>query len=379
MRKIIPIAMLLLVCFPSAFGNEAIIIGNVEGEGMLIYPSQVEEGPDGNIYVYDMADSTIKVYSPDGKYLRRIGGQGQGPGEIQRADGVTFGFTEERNLFYSEYFGGHPWITLVDLSGEFLKVKKIGIKERFGVDRAVSLPGDRFLIQFSFVGRPEKKKDYFLQRFPEELMTLDAEGKILSRIIRKSHYSRISYYDQGADLGIPFIPVFVWSPFKNETVIFSDGLSTKLKVIDYDGKVVREIETPLPEPEKVTKKDLARWKEWRKESFRDKTWYNRFGRVIEKYKKSIYEKRPNLSGIALTPEGNILVSGRWSEDEQNIKYWLLDEEGNSLAQITTEARNLRISKHYIFYGTTDEEENILAHCLKRGRSEKEDLLRISRR
>ncbi len=379
MRKIISITFLLLACFLLALGDEAIIIGKEEGEGMLIYPSQIEEGPDGNIYVYDMADSTIKAYSPAGDFLRNIGGQGQGPGEIQRADGVTFGFTEEGNLFFTEYFGGHPWITLMDLSGEFLKVKKIEIKERFGVDRAVSLPDELFLIQFSFVGRPEKKKDYFLQSYPEELMILDAEGKILSRIIRKSHYSRISYYDQGADLGIPFTPIFVWSPFKSETVIFSDGLSTKLKVIDYEGKLMGEIETPLPEPEKVTNKDLERWKERRKESFRDKTWYNRFGRVIEKYKKSIHEKRPNLSGIAFTPEGNILISGRWSDEEQSIGYWLLDEEGNSLAQITIEARNLRISRHYIFYGTTDEEGNILVHCLKRGGSEKEDFLRIAGR
>ncbi len=210
-------------------------------------------------------------------------------------------------------------------------------------------------------------------------MIINSDGHIISRIKRTSYYTRISYYDQGADLGIPFTPVFVWCPFKGNTVLFSDGLSTSLKVLDYRGNLLKEIETPLPEPKKVTKKDLDRWKKWRKESIRDKAWYSRFGRVIEKYKKSIYEKRPNLSRIDLTAEGNILISGRWSEDEQSINYWLLDEDGKSLAQISTDYRSLRISKHYIFYGTTDEEENILVHCLKRTGSEKEDFLRISRK
>lgn len=376
MRKIVPTVFLFFGCFLSAFGKDVLTIGQEKGEEMLIYPSQIEEGPDGNIYVYDTADSTIKVYSPAGDFLRKIGRRGQGPGEIQRADGVTFGFTKTGKLFFSEFFGGHPWITLMDLSGEFLEVIKIEIKERFGVSDIVSLPNDRFLVQFSFVGRPEKKKDYFLQSFPQELMVLDAGGNIQSRIIIKSHHTRISYYDQGADIGIPFIPVFEWTQFKDETVIFSEGLSTKLKVIDYDGKLMGEIETPLPEPEKVTKKDLERWKEWRKESIRDRAWYSRFGRVIEKYNKSIYEKIPNLSEISFTPEGNVLVSGRWSDEDQSTDHWLLDVEGKSLAQIRTHVRGLRISKHYIFYATTDEEENILVHCLKREGSEKEDFSRI---
>ena len=122
MRQLILTMILILGGFLFIFGGEEIIIGREEGDGMLIYPRQVEEGPDGNIYAYDLADAYIKVYSPEGKFLRKIGGKGQGPGEIQRPEGASFGFTPDEKLFFTEFFGGHPWITFMELSGEFIKV-----------------------------------------------------------------------------------------------------------------------------------------------------------------------------------------------------------------------------------------------------------------
>ena len=78
----------------SSFGQEDIFtLGAEQGDGLLLYPRDVKEGPDGNIYVLDWSDAFIKVYSPDGKLLRRMGGKGQGPGEFQDADGSYFGFT----------------------------------------------------------------------------------------------------------------------------------------------------------------------------------------------------------------------------------------------------------------------------------------------
>ncbi len=42
----------------------------------------VEFGPDGNIYVLDRGAFTVLVYSPTGEFIRRIGKQGSGPGEL---------------------------------------------------------------------------------------------------------------------------------------------------------------------------------------------------------------------------------------------------------------------------------------------------------
>ena len=90
MKAFLSIILLLLATILPFFSEEAIVIGREEGEGFLNFPRQVAEGPDGNIYVYDMADAFIKVYSPDGNFLRKIGGKGQGPGEVQREHGSVF-------------------------------------------------------------------------------------------------------------------------------------------------------------------------------------------------------------------------------------------------------------------------------------------------
>lgn len=124
MKQLILTAIIILGSFIFVFGGEEIIIGREEGDGMLVYPRQIGEGPDGNIYVYDLADAYIKVYSPEGKFLRRIGGKGQGPGEIQRPEGASFGFTLDEKLFFAEFIRGHPWITFMELSGEFSRVLK---------------------------------------------------------------------------------------------------------------------------------------------------------------------------------------------------------------------------------------------------------------
>ncbi len=50
----------------------------------LIQPQVAVIAPDGNSLVFDYRTREIKVYDPAGKYLRRVGRRGQGPGEYGR-------------------------------------------------------------------------------------------------------------------------------------------------------------------------------------------------------------------------------------------------------------------------------------------------------
>jgi len=378
MRKFALVLTVLLGTLGYIYAEEAVKIGTLGNEGELIYPRQIKEGPDGNIYVYDSMDAFIKVYSPEGKFLRKMGGEGQGPGEIQRNDGVSFGFTPDKKLYFTEFFTGHPWITFMELSGKFQKAIKLDIKEFFGVSIAFCLPDGRFLIELNFAGRPEREKDFFYHRSPQEIVLQNEDGSIISKIKRADYITRVSYESRGADSPIPFVPVFAWCPYKQDTVLFSDGLSTKLQVYNYQGKLIREIPTPLPEPGKVTRKDLNKWRERRKEMYasRNPDWWNRFGKVIDNYKKSIYKEHPNLSGIAVTPQGNILISSRWDEEKNRSLYWLLDESGDTKAEVTSAAGGVSISKSFIFLGKADEDGIITVFAQKRTGSEEEDLLRL---
>lgn len=83
-------------------GDSNFVMGGVEG---------VAFGPDGNIAVLDCGRSTVRLYSPEGEYLRSIGRRGNGPGELQA---ITFMAVSEDGIIHlsgtgSEILGLHSY------------------------------------------------------------------------------------------------------------------------------------------------------------------------------------------------------------------------------------------------------------------------------
>ena len=54
----------------------------------LSSPTDVDLGPDGNVYISDTGTSSIQVFRPNGEYLRSIGGYGQRDGKFEKLLGV---------------------------------------------------------------------------------------------------------------------------------------------------------------------------------------------------------------------------------------------------------------------------------------------------
>lgn len=377
----IAVLFLITICLTGTYlfpVSEFFFIGDKEGDE-IYDPDQVEEGPDGNIYIYDRRTAFISVFSVDGKLLRKMGGKGQGPGEIQRADGVYFNFTyDKKMLYFSEFFGGHRWITFMELSGKFHKVIKLKMTKNYAISTSMPLKDGGFLAQAAFPCETGKKGDYFLYRCPTAIVIIDKEGELITEILRTNDVERISLRSDGADLGIPFVPVFQWALVNEKSIVFTDGQSHVLKIYDLNGKRVGEIKTSLPEPQKVTDQDLETWKKNLVENFRDKGWFARFGGVIKKYKKSIYDRKPNISAVSLTPDNHLLIGESGKPGDTVGKYWLLDTKGNTIVRIEVEGYGLKITKHFVFLVVTDEEENPLLRVMKRKEkeSEKESLLRF---
>ncbi|MFC1529604.1 NHL repeat-containing protein [Gemmatimonadota bacterium] len=58
---------------------------------LFSWVEDVTTDPDGNIYVCDSREHRIQVFDPEGRYLRTIGREGRGPGEIMRPKAVGIG------------------------------------------------------------------------------------------------------------------------------------------------------------------------------------------------------------------------------------------------------------------------------------------------
>ena len=72
MKKLVSIVIFLILALASVDAQELITLGAPGKEGELISPQAIRVGPDGNIYIYYEVDAFIKVYSPQGQYLRKM-------------------------------------------------------------------------------------------------------------------------------------------------------------------------------------------------------------------------------------------------------------------------------------------------------------------
>jgi hypothetical protein len=101
---------------PQLVAEPGLRIGDVEdpdaGFSRIAY---VDVDRDGNVFVGEGLDTEIRVYSPEGELLRRIGRQGEGPGEFQRLP--RFGIHGDTVWAYDL---GLRRITLFDRTGTLL-------------------------------------------------------------------------------------------------------------------------------------------------------------------------------------------------------------------------------------------------------------------
>lgn len=360
------------------FSNNIITVGTEENDGELIYPSSVKEGLDGNIYVSDSKDYYIKVYTSEGKYLFRMGGKGEGPGQMKRMG--DFGFNKNKKLLYfSEFFGGHSWITYMKLNGLFDSVLKLKINVRFGLDKIYYIQGNKFIAEINYIGKIRKREKYFEYTYPKAVVVIDKTGNIIKTVIKKTYIHSISMIEDGADLTIPYIPKFLWVKI-DKGIAFTDGLSNELKLIDFNGKEIKKISIPVSLPKRVTDDDLDRWRNKLKEIFkiRNKTWYDRYGKVVNKYKKSIYEYKPVLGEMSMTEKGNILIGSSTESSGKARRFCLLTIDGKMIFSFSKKISDLRVSKHYVFFKTEDEDENVNVNFIRRLGTEQEDLKRLSK-
>jgi hypothetical protein len=105
--------------------NEDLSIGVDEGDENYMFsaPVDIDSDSEGNIYVLDFRELTIKKYNPDGIFERNISRMGEGPGEIQAPYGICI---DTQDLIYILDFMERN-IEVFNTQGEFQKAIKLNV------------------------------------------------------------------------------------------------------------------------------------------------------------------------------------------------------------------------------------------------------------
>ncbi len=109
--------------FVRAWGQEGVPDTDFSAEAMW-GPRDIKLGPDGNLYVADTGGKRIRVYTPEGIWLRDIGSEGAGFGHVDEPVGLAF------NPVSGELYVAEAWnqrITAFDLTGAPLRTFEVNM------------------------------------------------------------------------------------------------------------------------------------------------------------------------------------------------------------------------------------------------------------
>lgn len=236
---------------PDPWGLEEILrLGSLAGEGPELFGSidGLALGPLGEIYILDAQASEIRVFDPEGRFQRAMGGRGEGPGELENPSGLALdneetlwllnwgngrysGFDPETGLVVGERqrmvpFASFPWLGAFENGTRLLDVG-------LGSDRSEVL----LRLDENFA--------------PQDTLPLPSPPP----------GSRVSFLREGvmvASLAEPFAPQPGWAPRPSGGIVVGEGADYRLHRIGFDGDTTMTIELDRdPVPVSDTERDSA--------------------------------------------------------------------------------------------------------------------------
>jgi hypothetical protein len=219
--------------------EKELVIGGAEaaGEGAFssIGPSgSVDIDDEGNIYILSPRDAAVFVYDPHGRFLRKFGRPGQGPGELGPV----------QSIFISD-----DTVVINDLS------RKISIFSRNGnFLRSFSTKG--FLLYFPRFDREGNIYAFepgWLESHPAvKLLKFDSQMNLIMEIARYP----IPEPDKPLD---PFAPFPYWQMTPDDRLVFGRPEDYVIEFYDSDGKLLRKVSKDFS-PVRITEEEKERQK-----------------------------------------------------------------------------------------------------------------------
>lgn len=218
--------------------EEDLRIGTAEGDSLTQFAmiAGIDVDDAGNIYVLDQQIRRVRVFAPDGTFLRQIGGSGSGPGELSPmavgvmvAAGDTLLVPDAQNARINRYLGDGTAVDAVPLSMDQ------GIPMRWE-----SLPDGRVVQQSrvmpQMVPGQTGMRDFLLIR--------DSRGVVVDTLMELPAGQTFEFQQGGARIRL-FDPEPVWAIDQQGRVLFGVNSEYRLLVHDETGALRRIITKPF--------------------------------------------------------------------------------------------------------------------------------------
>jgi len=301
--------------------KEELSIGVLDGPEEYIFnrPVFIDADSKGNIYVADHGDELIKVYNHEGKYLKTIGGKGQGPGEFQNLfkifiDGndVLHTFDVQLNRF-----------TEFDNEGNFVKTYTRVNRDKSIRDFFFDTNNNLIIVEEPRTGpRGIKKQQTEINMYTKDLKYI---RNVLTQEIKRNFFFRTEHTSTGYMHPFPYNLCHSFIP--DGRIVYGFNEEYEFHIHSLDDNTINSIRGKS-EYLKVTKKDKN---DYHKRYSKRKTPKERKDFI----KKNAYfpKYKPPFRKIVVDDTGYIIIVTYEEDEKKGIKCDLRDFEGNFLKQI----------------------------------------------
>jgi hypothetical protein len=284
--------------------KEEISIGQGEfDEEMFAELTSLDVDGDGNIYILDRKDKKVKIFDSAGKFVKKFGEEGQGPGEMYMP--VSLQVTHNNEIVIGD--AANQRLMFFSLEGEFLREMSTALKAQGLVLPLFDSQGD--IIGQQVVVTEESQILREVRKYDSELNSLFT---ITSIDITSIVQGKIN----------PFELVFFYQLGKDNDIYCSNPNEYEIKVLNTDGKLVKRILKDY-DSVKVTEKD--------KEEF-----FERVGEVPAQVKDRIEFPKvyPAYQYFTLDEERRLFVR-TFEKGKEEGEFFLdvFDVEGRYIAKI----------------------------------------------
>jgi hypothetical protein len=268
-------------------------------------------GPE-NIYVSDLGLSDIKMFKLSGKFIKKFGIKGRGPGDLYGPSPMCI--SKDRLVVWEI---GNKRFSYFSLDGKFLKIEKPGLKGRLGEMK--TLDDGRFILEVIRVEASREKKEIFEWRVLE---LYSDDMRFIKEIYRQKEH-QFKYFKNPKPhyrMILPYGPKLHWDVLPQGKIAVSFSDKYEIKIIHIDSNHTKTISRNHP-PVKVSKSDEKLYLDMQ---------FNSEGGVLKRGASKFVRDniefppyKPALKNIITDKAGYILVFPFTKSDDGKI-YWMAE-------------------------------------------------------